>query len=120
MLDKNLNKVLTQSQARGEPKRKIVIFSVYLDTVRYLEQILQKHFNDRVLVVKNNLPSSKIDEINKNFDASQEEKKDKYDILLGADRISEGLKLNRAGMVINYDIPLVLLELYRESEELTL
>ena len=28
-----------------------------------------------------------------------------YDVLLSTDRISEGFNLNRAGMVINYDIP---------------
>ncbi|MFQ3550073.1 MAG: helicase-related protein, partial [Armatimonadota bacterium] len=43
--------------------------------------------------------------INKNFDASYEKKEDKYDILLATDKISEGFNLNRAGMVINYDIP---------------
>ncbi|GAB6183220.1 helicase-related protein [Thermodesulfovibrio hydrogeniphilus] len=102
---RNLKKVLTQTPPKGEPKRKVVIFSEYLDTVRYLEPILQKNFNDRVLIIKDNLTSSKIDEINKNFDASYEEQEDKYDILLGTDRISEGLNLNRAGMVINYDIP---------------
>ncbi|HON09016.1 MAG TPA: helicase C-terminal domain-containing protein, partial [Verrucomicrobiota bacterium] len=46
-----------------------------------------------------------IDDIYLNFDASYPKQKDDYDILLGTDRISEGFDLNRAGMVINYDIP---------------
>ena len=51
------------------------------------------------------LSANKIIHINKNFDASYEEQEDDYDILLASDRISEGYNLNRAGMVINYDIP---------------
>ncbi len=92
-------------QFKKEPKRKIVIFSEYVDTVNYLKPILDKEFPDRVLVVAGDLSSPKVKEINKNFDASYPEQEDKYDILLSSDRISEGFNLNRAGMVINYDIP---------------
>ncbi len=101
----NLKEILSQSPPKGEPERKVVIFSEYLDTVRYLEPVLKSTFNDRVLVIKEDLSPSRILEINRNFDASFKEQEDRYDILLGTDRISEGLNLNRAGMVINYDIP---------------
>ncbi len=47
----------------------------------------------------------KLNAIYKNFDASYEEQENRYDILLSSDKISEGFNLNRAGMVINYDIP---------------
>jgi superfamily II DNA or RNA helicase/HKD family nuclease len=92
---------------KTDPLRKIVIFSEYLDTVKYLEKPLQRHFNNRVLVIASDLTKTKIEEINKNFDASypEEKKEDKYDIILSTDRISEGFNLNRAGLVINYDIP---------------
>jgi superfamily II DNA or RNA helicase/HKD family nuclease len=92
---------------KKEPKRKIVIFSEYIDTVNYLKDPLIKKFNKRVLIITGDLSKSKIKEINKNFDASylQEEQKDDYDILLCTDKISEGFNLNRAGLVINYDIP---------------
>ncbi len=101
----NIKAILNQKPNRGEPKRKVIIFSEYLDTVKYLEPILENEFNDRVLVVKGDLSSSKIIEINRNFDASYPDQEDRYDILLASDRISEGFNLNRAGMVINYDIP---------------
>jgi len=94
-----------KSQFKKEPKRKIVIFSEYVDTVNYLKPILDKEFPDKVLVVAGDLSSAKVKEVNKNFDASYPEQDDKYDILLSSDRISEGFNLNRAGMVINYDIP---------------
>lgn len=94
-----------KTQLREEPDRKVAIFSEYVDTVKYLEPILEKEFPDRVLVVKGDLSFSKIEEINKNFDASYKAQENKYDILLTSDKLSEGFNLNRAGMVINYDIP---------------
>ena len=42
-----------------------------------------------------------------NFDASCniEDQKDDYDIIVATDALSEGFNLNRAGVIINYDIP---------------
>ncbi|MGQ9845451.1 MAG: helicase-related protein [Caldisericia bacterium] len=94
-----------KKELKKEPNRKIVIFSEYLDTVKYLKPILEKEFPNRVLVIEGNLNTNKIKEINTNFDASYKEQENSYDILLSTDRISEGFNLNRAGMVINYDIP---------------
>ena len=92
-------------QLKKEPKRKIVIFSEYVDTVKYLEKYLNKAFNDRVLTIAGDLSANKLDAIYKNFDASYPELEDNYDILLTSDKLSEGFNLNRVGMVINYDIP---------------
>lgn len=94
-----------KSRQAGEPKRKIVIFSEYTDTVIHLELALRHHFGNRLLVVKGNISESIVKTINQNFDASSKIQKDEYDILLSTDRISEGFNLNRAGMIINYDIP---------------
>jgi len=58
-----------------------------------------------MLVIAGDLPQSKILSINKNFDASYAEQDNDYNLLLTSDKISEGFNLNRAGMVINYDIP---------------
>lgn len=101
----NINEVLKQEPNYGEPKRKIVIFSEYLDTIKFLGPILKQHFDDRLLVVSEDLSSQQVLRINENFDASYKNQDDKYDILLASDRISEGFNLNRAGMVVNYDIP---------------
>jgi len=102
---KNIKDVLKQKTNKGEPKRKLIIFSEYLDTVKYLEPILEKQFGERLFVVAGDLSSAKISRLNKNFDASYDNQENEYDILLASDRISEGFNLNRAGMVINYDIP---------------
>lgn len=100
-----IEEVLSEKPKEGEPNRKIIVFSEYLDTVKYLEPILESHFSKRLLTISKDLSPNKIIHINKNFDASFKEQEDNYDILLASDRISEGFNLNRAGMVINYDIP---------------
>ena len=90
---------------KNEPKRKIIIFSEYVDTVIYLEQALKEHYDNNLLVVKGDLSQTKIQAINNNFDASYEQPENDYQLLLTSDKISEGFNLNRAGLVINYDIP---------------
>ena len=101
----HMDEVLCAEPLPGEPKRKVVIFSEYADTVSHLEETLEPKYGDRLLVVRGNLSEKLIEKINENFDAAHPEPKDDYDILLSTDRISEGYNLNRAGMVINYDIP---------------
>jgi len=101
------SKVLIENikkQLHNEPHRKIVIFTEYIDTVKHLSERLNSAFDGRVLSIAGNM-EGKIEDINKNFDATYEKQDDKYDILLCTDKISEGFNLNRAGMVINYDIP---------------
>jgi len=92
---------------KKEPTKKIVIFSEYLDTVNYLKDPLLKSFDNKVLVVLNDIKKTMLKEINSNFDASypKEKQANDYDILLCTDKLSEGFNLNRAGIVINYDIP---------------
>lgn len=106
-LSKQISQVLSQNKNAGEPKRKIIIFSEYVDTVKYLNEKFQNNNNikDRILLVTGDLTKTKETRILENFDASYPDQKDDYDILLTSDKLSEGFNLNRAGMVINYDIP---------------
>lgn len=103
----NLETTLNTPSKRGDPAPKVVIFSEYADTVKYLEPTLKEHFRDRVLVITGSIGKHHLEEINTNFDAAYKKKKqqDSYDILLATDKLSEGYNLNRAMMVINYDIP---------------
>jgi superfamily II DNA or RNA helicase/HKD family nuclease len=101
----NLKREFNKVPQKGEPKRKIIIFTEYADTANYLEETLRKHYRDKMLVVAGELPASKIAKINANFDASHKNQENDYELLLSSDKISEGFNLNRAGMVINYDIP---------------
>lgn len=104
-LIKKVKDILKEKQKEENPKRKIIIFSEYIDTIKYLESRLKNRFGGRMLTVAGDLSAQKISAINKNFDASYESKENDFDILLSSDKISEGFNLNRAGMVINYDIP---------------
>jgi superfamily II DNA or RNA helicase/HKD family nuclease len=101
----NIKNEFAKKPGKNEPKRKIIIFSEYVDTVLYLEKALDKQFGKKMLVVAGDLPQSRILSINKNFDASYAEQDNEYNLLLTSDKISEGFNLNRAGMVINCDIP---------------
>jgi len=96
-----------QKNIKKEPKRKIVIFSEYADTIEHINEFIEnkKLFNKRVLTIFGDLGKKDLVSIYENFDASYKEQKNDYDILLTTDKLSEGFNLNRAGMVINYDIP---------------
>lgn len=91
----------------AEPSRKVVIFTEYQDTLSWIRPILEEAFEQRVLSVDKGIDDDLVKKIKSNFDASDtiKDKKDDYDIILGTDRISEGFNLNRAGLIINYDIP---------------
>jgi len=100
-----INKTLSSPSGKKEPERKIIIFSEYLDTVKYLEPKLHEYFGDKLLTIKDDLSSAKIEKINENFDAIYKTQINDVSALLATDKISEGFNLNRAGAIVNYDIP---------------
>lgn len=106
-LSKNIIELFSKNHNHSTPKRKIIIFSEYVDTVKYLSDKFQNSdsLKDRILVVAGDLTKTKETQVLENFDASYPDQKDEFDILLTSDKLSEGFNLNRAGMVINYDIP---------------
>ncbi len=106
-LVKQLNEILDVSPEPGEPKRKIVIFTEYVDTVLYLQPVLENAFPDRVLSIPGRISVTAAKQLLYNFDASTKPQKqvNDFDILLTSDKLSEGVNLNRAGAVIDYDIP---------------
>ncbi|MGB9711503.1 MAG: helicase-related protein [Thermodesulfovibrio sp.] len=116
-LEKTINKIgLTTNDPKSQRlikgikhyisnKRKVVIFTEYLDTAKFLDEILKNEFGEIVLSAFGNLSKSTIESIYENFDAQYKTQKDIYQILLTTDKLSEGFNLNRAGVVINYDIP---------------
>ncbi|MFA7314372.1 MAG: C-terminal helicase domain-containing protein, partial [Candidatus Magasanikbacteria bacterium] len=96
-----------KKEAINKPVRKVIVFTEYTDTAKYLENKLEARFPGRVLSIAQGLSIGRREEILRDFDASMEKKRqtNKYDILLATDKISEGFNLNRAGTVFNYDIP---------------
>ena len=104
-LVKKTTAILNADRKLNEPQRKVVIFTEYTDTAKYLEDRLERASPDKLISGWCNLTKNKINEILENFDASYETQKNQYQILLATDKLSEGFNLNRAGAVINYDIP---------------
>jgi len=97
--------ILKKKDNPEEPERKIVIFTEYVDTARYLEDHLERVFPSYCITVKGDLNKTRSDEILRNFDTTHKKPEDTYKILITTDKMSEGFNLNRAGAVINYDIP---------------
>lgn len=104
---KQIRSILGERPSDNEPVRKVIIFTEYLDTVRHLQPLLEKSFTGRLLFVDGTLTATRVEQIRTNFDASvkSKEQDDTYHILLTSDKLSEGFDLNRAGAIINYDIP---------------
>ena len=105
-----LKKKLLEWQKENK-SRKIIIFSEFVSTVKYLE----KKINDDIELKNILKPISftsrdkgyKKSTIINNFDASvkEAEQENNYFLLIATDTLSEGINLHRAGIIINYDIP---------------
>jgi superfamily II DNA or RNA helicase/HKD family nuclease len=87
--------------------RKIVIFSSYADTAKWVSEQLKENGFERTLLYTGSSKSGDRIVVTRNFDASlkKSEQKDDFDIIVATDALSEGFNLHRAGIVINYDIP---------------
>jgi len=97
-------KKIIKREVEKEPERKIIVFTEYADTARYLNGELQEEFKTFLYTSKRSTKQNK-KIIKDNFDASSSNPSDEYDILITTDAISEGYNLHRAGTVFNYDIP---------------
>ena len=88
------------------PRRKVVVFSEYIDTIRHLEGFLSKRLGERLLVCEGKVTKQLQNQLYSDFDAQYKgEQTDQFDVLITSDKLSEGISLNRAGAIINYDIP---------------
>lgn len=86
--------------------RKVIIFTEYADTVRHLESFFKEKFDGKVLICDGGMTPTLNHTLNVNFNAQHKgEMHNDYDILVTSDKLSEGFNLNRAGVIINYDIP---------------
>jgi ERCC4-related helicase len=103
---KTLSKIL-KNELKNNPDKKIVVFSNYADTVSYIYSSLKSIFNNKIISYTSKSPKSLKNIIINDFDASvrQDLQTNEFDVLICTDTLSEGLNLNRAGIVINYDIP---------------
>jgi len=99
---KEIKNVLSKEK---NPKRKIILFTEYTDTVKHLKDYFNEKLDGRVMFCSGGISKKFAVELDANFNAKYPNKKDDYDVLITSDKLSEGVNLNRAGLIINYDIP---------------
>ncbi|MDD3536436.1 MAG: helicase-related protein [Candidatus Cloacimonetes bacterium] len=94
-------------QLADDPTRKIIVFSEYADTAHYIYENICHTTNLKAIYYSSQEVTSLRRKIKENFDASlpKDTQKNDYDLLICTDALSEGVNLNRAGTVFNYDIP---------------
>ncbi|TCC99748.1 helicase [Pedobacter frigidisoli] len=89
-----------------EPNRKVILFSEYTDTVKHLEPYFRNQFGHRLLICDGNVSKDLAKNLNSDFNAQYKgTQTDNFDLIITSDKLSEGFNLNRAGVIINYDIP---------------
>lgn len=102
----NVVKRKIEASLEENKDRKLVVFSTFADTAEYVKDHLERD-GFRVLLYTGG--ASQIDRsiVKHNFDAScaPADQANDYDIIVATDALSEGFNLNRAGVIINYDIP---------------
>ena len=102
----NVVKQKIENSLAENKDRKLVVFSTFADTAEYVKEHLERD-GFRVLLYTGG--ASQIDRsiVKCNFDASCKpaDQANDYDIIVATDALSEGFNLNRAGVIINYDIP---------------
>lgn len=98
--------VIQEIAEKSKDNRKVIIFSEYVDTIKHLENYLRDKIGSRVLVCEGKVSKELAKFLNSDFDAQYKgSKTNHFDILLTSDKLSEGFNLNRAGAIVNYDIP---------------
>jgi len=88
---------------------KLVIFSEARDTTLYLAEQLKAAGFGPLLTVDSHNRTTVMPIVRANFDASvqvgDENRKDDYRILISTEVLAEGVNLNRAHVIVNYDTP---------------
>jgi superfamily II DNA/RNA helicase len=92
---------LTTTFAKG----KLIIFTEFADTARYLAERIKKEVDDETLLFSSASSPEQRRAVIANFDANKKEPLDDYRILITTDVLAEGVNLHRSATVINYDIP---------------
>jgi superfamily II DNA or RNA helicase len=89
-----------------EKNRKVILFSEYVDTIKHLEPYFREKFGIRLLVCDGKVSKELAKSLNTDYNAQYKgTQTNHFDVLLTSDKLSEGFNLNRAGVIVNYDIP---------------
>ena len=84
---------------------KLIVFSESRETTEYLAERLVAAGHRKVLIIDSTNRAERMPLVRDNFDASAEQKKHDYEILISTEVLAEGVNLHRANVVVNYDTP---------------
>lgn len=105
--------------AKKHPTEKIIIFSQFADTVRYLEKELEAKGVSKLAGVTGD--SDDPTEIAWRFSPESNEKRDKYKtedelrVLVATDVLSEGQNLQDCAVIVNFDLPWAIIRLIQRA-----
>lgn len=89
-----------------DKNRKVILFTEYVDTVLHLEDYFREKLGSKVIICDGKVSKALAKDLERNFNAQYDgSKHDNFQVLITSDKLSEGFNLNRAGAIINYDIP---------------
>lgn len=88
-------------------RQKIIIFTEFEDTLRYIANNLKLDDNlkDSFIAISSKSSKTEFELAVRNFDPRHPRQEDKFRILLSTDVLSQGLNLDNATAIVNYDIP---------------
>ncbi len=93
---------------KGDLKnKKVIIFTEFIDTADFLENLLKTECTKKVLKYTGESTEEDHKKVIYNFDANitENNQDNDYDILVTTDVLSHGVNLHRSNILINYDIP---------------
>ena len=93
------------SEKPGFKTGKLIIFTEFLDTARYLADRIGREVDAKTLLFSSASSPEQRRQVIANFDPNSSEQRDDYRILVTTDVLAEGVNLHRSATVINYDIP---------------
>lgn len=88
-------------------KQKLIIFTEFEDTLYYLQEQFEKDPNlkNTFIAISSKSSKAQFDTAVMNFDPRSPKQEDRFRILLSTDVLSQGLDLDKATAIVNYDIP---------------
>jgi len=91
---------------KNDKNRKIILFTEYVDTILHLKDYFREKLGNKIIICDGKVSKALEKDLERNFNAQYDgAKHDNFQVLITSDKLSEGFNLNRAGAIINYDIP---------------
>ncbi|MFU2158687.1 helicase-related protein [Caldisericum sp. AR60] len=88
-------------------KQKLIIFTEFEDTLYYLKEQFEKDpkLKGTFIAISSKSSKAEFEVAVRNFDPRNPKQEDKFRILISTDVFSQGLNLDKATAIVNYDIP---------------